>query len=139
MHSGLAAIGSVLIASSCCLPLSTLWIAAGVAGASTLLDALRPYLLGLSVALIGFGFWQARRSRQCNRKPGIVQSVLLWSAAIFVTTSLLFPQALAGWIAGSRPRTPSTQSPLTSLDLTRFQQQFNGTRGVRMLVLLSPT
>ena len=139
LQSGLAAIGSVLIAGSCCLPLGTFWIAAGVAGASTLLDTLRPYLLGLSIALIAFGFWQVRRAKQCNRKPGIVQSVLLWSAAIFVAASLLFPQALAGWIAGSAPATPSTQSPLANLDLPRFQQQFNSAKGVRMLVMLSPT
>ena len=63
LQSGLAAIGGVLIAGNCCLPLGTFWIVAGLAGASTLLDTLRPYLLGLSIVLIAPGFWQARRAR----------------------------------------------------------------------------
>jgi thiol:disulfide interchange protein len=43
--ASLAAIGSVLAASSCCLPILPLMMAAGVAGSSTFFSAARPYLL----------------------------------------------------------------------------------------------
>ena len=98
--SALGAIGSILAASSCCLPLGTLWLAAGAAGASALLAELRPYLIALSIGLIVFGFWQARRARKCNQKRSIWSLVLLWSAAVFVFIALVFPQVFAEILAG---------------------------------------
>jgi hypothetical protein len=99
MYSALAAAGSVLVASSCCLPLGTLWLAAGFAGASALLADLRPWLMLASVALIVFGFSQARRARACRRSPARFQIILLWTSAVLVGISLLFPQLLAQWLA----------------------------------------
>ena len=99
MVSALAAAGSVLVASSCCLPLGTLWLAAGFAGASALLAEVRPWLMLASIALIVFGFWQARRARACRRAPARFQIVLLWTSAALVGISLLFPQLLAQWLA----------------------------------------
>ncbi len=98
--SSLAAVGSVLAASSCCLPIIPLWLAAGSAGASMFLSAARPYLMGLSVVLIGYGFWSAARARQCTRSRRTVNFVLLALSAAFVGCSLLFPQVLANWMAG---------------------------------------
>ncbi len=100
VYSALGAIGSVLAASSCCLPIGTFWLAASAAGASAILSRLRPYLMILSVALIAFGFWQARRAKQCSRKPRILNLVLLWTAALFVFVSIAFPQVLAEIMAG---------------------------------------
>ena len=100
LYSALGAIGSVLAATSCCLPIGTFWLAAGTAGASAVLSRLRPYLMVLSVALIVFGFWQARRAKKCSRKPSILNAVLLWSAAVLVFVSIAFPQVLAEILAG---------------------------------------
>ena len=45
MVASLAALGSVIAASSCCLPLLPFLFAAGAAGTSALAAQLRPYLL----------------------------------------------------------------------------------------------
>ncbi|HWF46643.1 MAG TPA: hypothetical protein VG168_06540 [Bryobacteraceae bacterium] len=95
----IAAIGSVLAASSCCLPVLPFALAAGIAGGSTLLTAARPYLMGLSVLLIAYGFYQARRAKQCKRRPNIIGSLLLWFSAIFVFISIFLPQVMANALA----------------------------------------
>ena len=93
--AGLAALGSVLAASSCCLPILPFVMAAGFAGGSAILDAARPYLLGASVAFIALGFWQARRAKACRRKPRIAATALLWISTLVVVVSILFPAAMA--------------------------------------------
>jgi hypothetical protein len=93
--ASLAAIGSVLAASSCCLPILPFVLAAGVAGSSALLTVLRPYLLALSVILVAYGFYQARHAKQCRSRSSVLVSVLLWSSALFVAVSIFFPQVLA--------------------------------------------
>ena len=93
--AGLAAIGSVLAASSCCLPILPFVFAASLAGGSTVLTALRPYLLGTSILFVGYGFYQARRNQRCRRKPNVISTALLWFSAFLVFVSILFPQALA--------------------------------------------
>ena len=98
--SSFAAISSVIAASSCCLPIVPLWLAAGSAGASMFLAAARPYLMALSVLLIAYGFWNAARARQCTRRRRTVNYVLLAASGVFVGCSLLFPQVLANWLAG---------------------------------------
>jgi hypothetical protein len=98
--SSLAAVASVVAASSCCLPIIPLWLAAGSAGAGMFLSAARPYLMTLSVLLIAYGFWNAARARQCTRGRRTVNLVLLALSGVFVGCSLLFPQLLANWLAG---------------------------------------
>jgi len=93
--ASLVAIGSVLAASSCCLPVLPFVMAAGLAGGSAFLNAARPYLLGVSVLFIGYGFYQARRARKCQRQPGIISSALLWLSAVIVLFSIFFPQVMA--------------------------------------------
>ncbi len=93
--TSVAAIASVIAASSCCLPILPFVFAAGLAGSSTVLTALRPYLLGASVLFVAYGFYQAWRSRRCGRKPNMVSSALLWVSAFFVFMSIFFPQVLA--------------------------------------------
>lgn len=61
--ASLAAIGSVIAGSSCCLPLLPFLFAAGAAGTSALVAQLRPYLLVLSVILIAFGFYKSWRAQ----------------------------------------------------------------------------
>lgn len=97
-HTALAsigAIGSVLAASSCCLPILPLFVAAGLAGGSAFLTAARPYLVGASILFIGFGFYQAQRAKKCRRRPSVIATFLLWTAAVFVAISIFFPQVMA--------------------------------------------
>ena len=98
--ASLAAIGSVVAASSCCLPLFPFMMAAGLAGTSAFLTEVRPYLLVGSILFIAFGFYQARRARKCNRRTSTVALVLLCVSAGFVLISILFPQIIANAIAG---------------------------------------
>lgn len=93
--AGIAAIGSVLAASSCCLPILPFVFAAGAAGSSAFLAAARPYLLGASILFIGFGFYRAWRAKRCQRKPGVWSAILLWASAAFVFAAIFFPQAMA--------------------------------------------
>ena len=98
--ASLAAIGSILAASSCCLPLFPFMMAAGLASTSAFFSGVRPYLLVGSILFIALGFYQARRARKCNRRTNIVASVLLWVSAAFVLISIFFPQIMANAIAG---------------------------------------
>ena len=93
--AGAAAICSVLVASSCCLPILPFFLAAGFAGGSAVLSAARPYLLGASVLLIAYGFYQARRVKKCRREASVIGLTLLWLSTLFVVISIFFPQAMA--------------------------------------------
>ncbi|HEX4807922.1 MAG TPA: hypothetical protein VH325_03280 [Bryobacteraceae bacterium] len=93
--TSLAAIGSVLVASSCCLPVLPFVFAAGAAGGSAFLSAARPYLLAVSVLFIVYGFYQMWRAKQCHRKPGVIRTLVLWTSTAFVAIALFFPQVMA--------------------------------------------
>src|SRR6267142_2520143 len=82
--AGLAALGSVVVASSCCLPLLPFLFAAGAAGTSAFFVRVRPFLLAASVMLIALGFYQRWRAKQCRCKPSLVSTILLWFSAIVV-------------------------------------------------------
>ena len=100
--ASLGAILSSLATMVCCLPLAFA-SAIGAAGASAFLPKFRPWFLGLSVVLLGIGFWQQRRARQCAVKGRIVGQVLLWAAVAVVVGMILFPQQIAGFIADRLP------------------------------------
>jgi hypothetical protein len=97
--ASLAALGSVVLASSCCLPLLPFLFAAGAAGSSSFFVKVRPFLLAGSVLLIAFGFYQKWRAKQCQCKPNLFSTVLLWFSAIVVLVFILFPQAIANILA----------------------------------------
>jgi hypothetical protein len=97
--ASLAALGSVIVASSCCLPLLPFLFASGAAGTSAFVVRLRPYLLVLSVLLIAFGFYRSWRAKQCNCKPSRTSTFLLWFSAIVVVTFIFFPQVIANLVA----------------------------------------
>src|SRR5215469_17353954 len=102
--ASLAAIGGVLAATGCCLPLFPFMMAAGLAGTSAFLTEVQPYLLVGSILFIAIGFYQARRARKCNGRTSTVALVLLYVSAGFVLISILFPQIIANAIAGRGPR-----------------------------------
>ena len=95
----LAALGSVVATSSCCLPLLPFVFAAGAAGTSAFIAQLRPYLLVLSVLLIAFGFYKSWRAKQCNCKPSGINTFILWFSAIVVFVFIFFPQVIANLVA----------------------------------------
>lgn len=97
--SSLAAIGSVIAASSCCLSLLPFLLAAGAAGTSAFVGKLRPYPLVASVLLIGFAFYKSWRAKQFNCKPSKINTVLLWFSAIMVFLFTFFPQVIANLLA----------------------------------------
>ena len=99
VFASLAALGSVIAASSCCLPLLPFVFAAGAAGTSAFVGKLRPYLLVASVLLIAFGFYKSWRAKQCNCKPSRISTVLLWFSAIVVVVFIFFPQVIANLVA----------------------------------------
>src|SRR5216683_6268841 len=88
--ASLAALGSVVLASSCCLPLLPFLFAAGAAGTSAFFVKVRPFLLAASVLLIAFGFYQRRRAKKCKCQPSIMRAVLLWISAMVVLLFILF-------------------------------------------------
>jgi hypothetical protein len=93
--AGIAAIGSAIAASSCCLPILPFAAAAGFAGGSAFLSAAKPYLLGISALFIAYGFFQAQRAKPCQRKPGMMGLLVLSVSAVFVALSIFFPQIMA--------------------------------------------
>ena len=97
--ASLGALASVIAASSCCLPLLPFLFAAGTATMSAFLTTARPYLIAVSVLLIGFAFYKSWRARQCNCKPSRVTTFLLWLSAIVVFVFIFFPQAIANLLA----------------------------------------
>src|ERR1700736_1534521 len=97
--ASLAALGSVIAASRCWLPLLPFLFAAGAAGTSAFVAQLRPYLLVLSVFLIAFGFYKSWRAEQNNCKTSRISTFLLWFSAIVVFVFIFFPQVIANLVA----------------------------------------
>lgn len=93
-----AAAVSALSTLACCLP-SSIAAAAGSAGLGVVVGPLRPWLLGLSIALIVLGFVQLyRTNRTCHRRNPVGIAVFLISA-ILVLGVLVFPQITSSLLA----------------------------------------
>jgi len=98
ISASLVAILSSVATISCCLPLGFA-AALGADAASAFLTTLRPWLLGLSVVLLGLGFWQQHRAKQCSIRGRMIGNVMLWTALVVVVGMILFPQEIAALIA----------------------------------------
>jgi hypothetical protein len=96
--ASVGAILSSLLTLSCCLPLPFLG-AAGVAGASVFLGRTRPWLLALSIILLGLGFFQVYRGVRCRARQSKTAIALLALATIVMVLLLLFPQVIASVLA----------------------------------------
>jgi hypothetical protein len=97
--ASLAALGSVVLASSCCLPMFPFIFAAGAAGSSAFFTKVRPLLLAASVLSIGFAFYQRWRAKQCQCQPSLLSAIVLWFSVVVVLTFFLFPQMIANLVA----------------------------------------
>jgi hypothetical protein len=97
----LASVGAALSALAtlaCCLPLGIAG-AVGALGLSVALERLRPWLIGLSVVLLGLSFWQLHRGRKRCRRRSPLSLILFGLCAAIVLAVILFPQKLAELIA----------------------------------------
>src|ERR1700746_3551284 len=111
--ASLGAMVTSLLTLGCCLPLPFLG-AAGLAGASVVLSAARPWLLGLSVILLGGGFFQVYRGMKCRARQSRIALVLLGLAAgVIVFPVFLSPGT--GRIAGghSQPAKSSSRAAVS--------------------------
>ncbi len=97
--SSIAALGSVIAAMSCCVPMGAFLVAAGAAGAGRIVAPLRPWLFGVSIGALILGFVQAYGRSQCSLRRNPVTILVLWVAAAVVLVLLLFPQVVAGFLA----------------------------------------
>jgi hypothetical protein len=97
-----AAVISALSTFACCLPVG-IAAAAGAAGLGVIMEPLRPWLIGLSIALLGVGFGQLYRSRGTCQRRSRASVAVFWFSAIVVLAALVFPQALAGALADLLP------------------------------------
>ena len=98
VSASLVAIVSSVATLSCCLPIAFAG-ALGTGAASAFATTLRPWFLGLSVILLGFGFWQQHRAKQCALRGRLIGNVLLWAAVVVVVGMILFPQEISAVIA----------------------------------------
>lgn len=96
--SSVGAILTSLLTLGCCLPLPFLG-AAGLAGTSVFLAAARPWLLGLSIILIGAGSFQVYRGMHCRARQSKTAIALLGLSTLVVALLLLFPQFIASVLA----------------------------------------
>jgi hypothetical protein len=97
----LASVGAALSALAtlaCCLPLGIAG-AVGALGLSVALERLRPWLIGLSVVLLGLSFWQLHRGRKRCRRRSPLSLILFGLCAAIVLAVILVPQKLAELIA----------------------------------------
>jgi len=97
--ASVAALGTAVLASSCCLPLFPFLAAAGAAGSSAFFVKLRPFLIVAAIGFVVFGFYQAWHAKKCGREQGILSKVLLWFSAAIVLIFTLFPQVMANFVA----------------------------------------
>jgi uncharacterized membrane protein YidH (DUF202 family) len=89
---------SALATLACCLPLGIAG-AVGALGLSVVLEALRPWLIGIAVSLLSVGLFQLYRSqRRCQRRSPL-SLVLFGLSAVVVLAIMIFPQKVAEWLA----------------------------------------
>lgn len=101
--ASLAAIASVLAASSCCLPICRLYWARNLP-AHRRSFPWRDRLLVLSILFISYGFHPARKAKKCRRRPSLIATALLCVSTVFVLTSIFFPQVMANAAANMLAR-----------------------------------
>lgn len=111
--------GAVLAAAAaslCCIgPLVFVMLGLGAFGAATVFDTAQPYLLGVAVLLLAFGFYRAyfRPAAACapdeacaTKKVNRASRIALWIAALAVITFVLSPY-YTGTLARRMNGTPS--------------------------------
>lgn len=113
-------IAAAILSSLCCvLPLIAVIFGLGVVGAASTFETLRPYLLGLAFAALGYGFYRLYLRREecapgesCAVKPvNKLNQISLWIATVVIAAFALAPY-YTGYIAAAvtAPRLPAADS-----------------------------
>jgi hypothetical protein len=137
--STVASVASLIAALSCCLPLGTLLLAAGSAGASMVSEALRPVLVWLSAGFLVLAFVQTYFRSRCAFRQRRLRTVLLWFSAAVVVATIAAPRFTATLLAGRLPSW-SAAGELRTFSLEEFTREFDAAASqTRLVVLLSPT
>ena len=137
--STIASLASLLAALSCCLPLGTLLMAAGSAGASLFSEKLRPWLLAFSAAALVFAFVQTYLRGRCEFRHRRFRTILLWFSAAVILGMLIAPGYFSSLVAGHLPVFAGA-GELRDFDAAGFARQFDAASGqTRLVLLLSPT
>src|SRR5205807_4030388 len=97
--ASLAALGSVVLASTCCLPMFPFIFAAGAAGSSAFFAKARPFLLAASLLSIAFAFYQRWKAKKCQCKPSLLSPIVWWFSVATVLTFFLFRSVMANLVA----------------------------------------
>jgi copper chaperone CopZ len=117
MGGGIAA---AIVSSLCCiLPLIAVIFGLGAFGVGSTFETLRPYLLILAFAALGYGFYRVYFRQEecapddsCAAKPvNKINQISLWVATIVIVAFALAPY-YTGYIAAAitAPRLPTTES-----------------------------
>ncbi len=139
VFSTLASLAGLFAALSCCLPLGALLVAAGSAGAAVFSEALRPWLIWLSVGCLAVAFVQTYFIGRCEFRRRRLRTFLLWFSAVVAGATLLTPRFTASLLAGRLPGLTAS-APLRTYDEGDFLREFQAAvRQTRLVVLLSPT
>lgn len=113
-------IAAAVVSSLCCiLPLIAVIFGLGAFGVASTFETLRPYLLVLAFAALGYGFYRVYFRREecapeesCAAKPvDKINQISLWIATIVIVAFALAPY-YTGYIAAAitAPRLPTTES-----------------------------
>ncbi len=137
--AALASLASLAAALTCCLPLGTLLLSAGSAGASLFAERLRPWLLAFSLASLLFAFVQTYVRGRCEFRRRKLRTVLFWFSAFVFTGIFAAPRYASSLLSGRLPALSAT-SELRPFDSSRFEAAFDAAAGSpRLVILLSPT
>jgi hypothetical protein len=137
--STFASLASLVAALSCCLPLGTLLLSAGSAGASLFSEKMRPWLLALSLAALVLAFVQTYFRGRCEFRHRRLRTCLLWFSATVVLGMLVMPRYVSSLMAGRLPSF-SAAGDLRDFDERQFASEFDASVGqTRIVLLLSPT
>lgn len=102
--SAIAPLGATIFAffgSCCALPLLLMGLGVGSAGLSSTLAPVRPYLIGVTLLLLGVAFYAVYRrpvcaeDGVCNLKGMRRTKILLWTATGIVLLLLIGPDLIA--------------------------------------------
>ncbi len=120
----LSTVGGVVtavVASLCCIgPVVVALIGVGSIGAFSAFEAYRPYLVGITVAILGLAFYLTYRKREVKCEDGscTVESasrwnkISVWGATVIAAVAIAFPYFGASLLATAStvPQQPATQS-----------------------------
>lgn len=106
MRAAIAGVGAAALASACCIgPVAFALMGAGALGAAALrAEPYRPWLIGLTVVLVGLAFSGAYRTTAADRcadgacmpESRRAAKVLAWLAALVAAVLIAFPYWI-GW------------------------------------------